>query len=58
LYGFREIDPTHIYEYISELMERMEDFLSRTLLTGSDIAEIQRQLITNFVENTITTKLP
>lgn len=58
LYGFREIDPTHVYEYISELTERMEDFLSRTLLTGSDIAEIQRQLITNFVENTITTKLP
>lgn len=64
LYGFREIDPTHVQEYISELMERselterMEDFLARTLLTGSDIVEIQRQFITNFVENTITTKLP
>lgn len=63
LYGFREIDPAHVDEYISELMERselterMEDFLARTLLTGSDIAEIQKQFITNFVENTITTKL-
>lgn len=58
LYGFREIDPAHVQEYISELTERVEDFLSRTLLTGSDIAEIQRYLITNFAENTITTELP
>lgn len=56
--GFREIDPANVREYISELTERVEDFLSRTLLTGSDIAEIQRYLLTNFAENTISTELP
>lgn len=56
--GFREIDPANVREYISELTERVEDFLSRTLLTGSDIAEIQRFLLTNFAENTISTELP
>jgi len=33
--------------------ESRETFLGRTLLTGSDIAEIQRSLITNFAEHTL-----
>lgn len=34
-----------------------QDFLSRTLMTGSDICDLSNSMITNFAETTISTKL-
>jgi hypothetical protein len=40
------------------MFESEQMFLSRTLLTGTDIAEMSMDMLTNFANYTVTTKLP
>jgi hypothetical protein len=50
------IDLSVITQYTSELMEKSSDFLSRTLVTGSDIVEITLKQIEDFTRNNIRLK--
>lgn len=43
---------------LSSYTETRSSFLSRTLLTGSDIAEISMNMLGKFTESTLTTDLP
>lgn len=52
--GMGVIDPMNLTEY-SSLSESMDSFLSRTLLTGSEISGMSLDMITNFAEMTLTT---
>ena len=44
-----EIDPMMLTDATEHFGERSEDFLTRTLLTGTDIAELSYAMIENFV---------
>lgn len=58
-YGAGKIDPTMFVDVASAsriLAESSDTFLTRTLLTGSEIAELSRELLYNFVD--YSNKLP
>ena len=57
-YGSNLFDPMRLTEFSSSFLEPGETFLSRTLMTGSDIAEISMDLVSSFPELTLSTKLP
>lgn len=48
------IDPTILTNFLAE---SQDSFLARTLLTGSDIAELSMDMVTNFANYTISTRL-
>lgn len=52
------IDPAVIQSAFGVTYEEIDSFLQRTLLTGSDIAEMSMEMLTNFVGITINTDLP
>lgn len=55
-YGAGQIDPMMFVDSAKILNESSDTFLTRTLLTGSDIAEMATELLSNFAE--LSTKLP
>lgn len=57
-YGRGVFDPTLLQSASQWYVESGETFLSRTLMTGSDIAELSTSMLSNFSELTLTTKLP
>lgn len=58
-YGRGVIDPMSLTDSVfGNFMETEAQFLSRTLLTGSDIAELSMEMLTNFSGYTVTTDLP
>lgn len=58
-YGQGVIDPMNLLDStnIVQAAESSESFLTRTLMTGTDIAEISIGLISQFAETTTSTKL-
>lgn len=53
------LDPTMLTESnFSNFMESEGQFLARTLMTGSDIAEMSMDMITNFADYTLTVGQP
>ena len=52
------IDPLAITEAFGVTQETMDSFLQRTLMTGSDVAELSLDMLTNFVKMTLSTELP
>lgn len=58
-YGNRVIDPMSLTSAVSgNYMETSQEFLTRTLLTGSDIADISLGMIGSFTDLTISSALP
>ena len=58
-YGSRVLDPMSLTGSVSgNFMETPSVFLTRTLLTGSDIAEISLGMIDSFTDLTLTSELP
>lgn len=58
-YGSRVLDPMSLTGSVSgNFMETPSIFLTRTLLTGSDIAEISLGMIDSFTDLTLTSELP
>lgn len=51
------IDPFEITEAFEINLESLDSFLQRTLLTGSDIADMSLNMLTNFSEITLNTDL-
>lgn len=51
------IDPMMLTDVASVFNESAESFLSRTLLTGSEVAEMSIQMLSNFAEITLKTDL-
>jgi hypothetical protein len=51
-----EINPMMLTDATEYFGETSETFLSRTLMTGSDIAELTRAMVENFAE--ISLELP
>jgi hypothetical protein len=57
-YGRGLLDPIGLTDFnIGNFMETESQFLSRTLLTGMDIAEMSMDMLTNFSEYTLNTGL-
>ena len=57
--GMANFDPMELLKAtLSSYTETRSSFLSRTLLTGSDIAEISMSMLGKFTESTLTTDLP
>lgn len=56
-YGNGVIDPMALTEAGYAYVESLDAFLGRTLLTGSDIAELSKELLSNFTEITLSTDL-
>lgn len=58
--GFTQgtIDVTQLTDSAKGVFEPSDTFLSRTLLLGSDISDITNNLISSFVDITISTELP
>jgi len=52
------IDPLEITGVFGVTMESVDSFLQRTLMTGSDVAGMSLDLLTNFVDLTLSTELP
>lgn len=52
------IDPLKITEATNLMLESQDSFLSRTMMTGEDIANLSLGLITNFTDIMISTDLP
>jgi len=52
------IDPADITDAFGVSMESVDAFLQRTLMTGSDVADMSLDLLTNFVDMTLNTDLP
>ena len=52
------IDPADITDAFGVTMESVDAFLQRTLMTGSDVADMSLDLLTNFVDMTLNTDLP
>lgn len=50
-FGSKKIDASLINKYISDLTERPEEFLQRTLMTGSDIVELTLRAVSSFAED-------
>lgn len=57
-YGRGLLDPTLLTDFGRVYVEGADTFLARTLMTGSDIAELSNTLLTNFTELTLSTELP
>ena len=58
-YGRGIIDPMSLTDTaFGNFLETETQFLLRTLMTGSDIAEMSKDMLTNFSDYTITTNLP
>jgi hypothetical protein len=60
-YGNGVIDPMNLTDAAQQLgftPESLDSFLSRTLMTGSEIAELSQELLYNFTELTLTLDLP
>lgn len=55
-YGAVQIDPFMFVDSSGPIVETSDTFLTRTLMTGSDIAEMSRELIYSFPE--LSLKLP
>ncbi len=51
-------DPTLLTNSVFGRYEELDVFLTRTLLTGSDIADMSMDMLTNFATYTTSTKLP
>lgn len=51
------IDPLTLTDATQHIYESMDSFMSRTLLTGADIAELSQTLLENFVDITTSTEL-
>lgn len=51
------IDPLELTESFGVTMESMDSFLQRTLMSGSDVADFSLDLLTNFVDITLSTEL-
>lgn len=51
------IDPTQIMNSTQAMFENMDSFLSRTLLTGSDISDMTVSMLTSFADVTLSTEL-
>lgn len=56
-YGSGNIDPTMFIDALKPLIETPENFLTRTLLNGTDIAELSQAMIDSFSEITLSTRL-
>ena len=52
------IDPLMMTDAFGVSMESVNSFLQRTLMTGSDVAEMSLDMLTNFVDMTLSTELP
>ena len=52
------IDPLEITGVFGVTMESVDSFLQRTLMTGSDVADMSLSMLTNFVDMTLSTELP
>lgn len=52
------IDPLEITGVFGVTMESVDTFLQRTLMTGSDVADMSLSMLTNFVNMTLSTDLP
>ena len=52
------IDTASITSAFGVTMESVDSFLQRTLMTGSDVADMSMNMLTNFVDMTINTDLP
>lgn len=52
------IDPLEITGVFGVTMESIDAFLQRTLMTGSDVADMSLSMITNFVDMTLSNDLP
>ena len=60
-YGVTAIDPTQLTDAVRAstfIPETSNVFLSRTLMTGSDIADMTNGMLTNFAAMTLSTELP
>lgn len=55
---WRAVDPANIAQYISELTQKPETFLARTLMTGSDIIDLNLQFLHQFAELNTSLELP
>jgi predicted KAP-like P-loop ATPase len=51
------IDPSTVNKYIDEVLERPDMFLTRTLMSGSDIVEATLRQINNFTEDRLRLEL-
>lgn len=56
-FGRGLIDPLALTESSGSLLESQETFLQRTLMTGSDIAELSNSMISNFADMTLNQDL-
>ena len=56
--GANGVDPMAITSAFGVTMESVDSFLQRTLMTGSDVADMSMSMLTNFVDMTINTDLP
>ena len=52
------IDPLDLTEAFGVTMESVDSFLQRTLMTGNDVADLSLDMLTNFVDMTLSTELP
>jgi hypothetical protein len=52
------IDLSLVSKYIDETTERPENFLQRTLMTGSDIVEVTLRAIERFTDDNLRLELP
>lgn len=52
------IDPLNLLDNGSILVEYSDAFLARTLMTGTDIADMSLEMISSFAELTLSNKLP
>lgn len=57
-YGNASFNPLDLVSSASPFVETPDTFLSRTLLTGSDIAELSMSMLSNFCDITIDPNLP
>ena len=58
-YGMGTIDPMELTQSpLGIAMESSQQFLDRTLMTGTDIAELSKELLNNFVSITTDVTLP
>lgn len=52
------IDPVMVTSAFGVTMEEVNSFLQRTLMTGSDVADMSLDMLSDFVRLTISTELP
>lgn len=57
-FGRAQLDPLALFANRTLSVESPNTFLQRTLMTGTDIAELTNSLLTNFADITLSTELP